>query len=136
MLGIVILTIIISVTELIIPYMTKLIFDKGIQEKNISIFIKLLCVTAFLYVLKSIINFFCNKLYISTSNYVVKTVESDIVDRLIRMPLSFFDKYENGYILSRMNEVENIRNLFSPMILRIIISFFFFFWCNRNTYFN
>lgn len=127
LLGIVILTIIISVTELIIPYMTKLIFDKGIQEKNISIFIKLLCVTAFLYVLKSIINFFCNKLYISTSNYVVKTVESDIVDRLIRMPLSFFDKYENGYILSRMNEVENIRNLFSPMILRIIISFFSFF---------
>ena len=67
LLGIVILTIIISVTELIIPYMTKLIFDKGIQEKNISIFIKLLCVTAFLYVLKSIINFFA-------INYIYKPI--------------------------------------------------------------
>ncbi len=127
LLGIVILTIIISVTELTIPYMTKLIFDKGIQEKNISIFIRLSCITVFLYVIKSIINFFCNKLYITTSNYVVKTIESDIVNRLIKMPLSFYDKYENGYILSRMNEVENIRNLFSPMILRIIISFLSFF---------
>lgn len=125
--GLMILTVIISIVELSIPYITKLIFDKGIQEKNVQLFIILICSAIGLYILKSFINIICNKIYAKISNYVIKTIESDVFNRLIRMPISFFDKYENGYIVSRMNEVENIRVLFSPMILRIVISLISFF---------
>lgn len=121
------LTVLISAFELAIPYITKLVFDKGIQEKNIQVFLSLIVFAIVLYILKSLINIVCSKYYAKISNTVIRIIESDLFNRLIRMPLSFFDRYETGYIISRMDEVSNISVLFSPLILKIGISLISFF---------
>lgn len=118
----IILVIVISVIDVGIPYTLKLLFDEGIQKENFQIFTFFILFTIGLYVFKAILNIVCNKLYVTTSNFIVEGIEKSIFWRLLRMPLSFYDKYGKGYILARMNEVEKIGILFSPSMLKVLIN--------------
>lgn len=119
---VILISFIIAGIQLVIPYLTKQIFDFGILGEEIRTLILLVSVLILLYILSTILMCFTNKLFAEASNEFILSVQKTVYSRMIRMPLEFFDKNENGYIMNRMNEVNNLSTLFSPMVMNIFIS--------------
>lgn len=61
-----------------------------------------------IYSIKFIINISYQYLFAKLQQNIVNEIRMDIVERLIDAPLSFINKREKGYILSRIGEVQQI----------------------------
>jgi ABC-type bacteriocin/lantibiotic exporter with double-glycine peptidase domain len=53
---------------------------------------------------------------------VLTRIKKDLFHRLLRLPLSFFDQHQSGYLLSRVNEVEGLSLFFSNTTVRLALS--------------
>ncbi|MCD6192985.1 MAG: ABC transporter ATP-binding protein [Candidatus Aminicenantes bacterium] len=54
------------------------------------------------------------------------SLKKDLFHRLLHLPLSFYDKTQSGYLLSRIGEVEGLNFFFSNTMVRIVIGGFEF----------
>jgi len=52
---------------------------------------------------------------------VLTRIKKDLYCRLLRLPLSFFDRHQSGYLLSRVNEVEGLSLFFSNTTVRLAL---------------
>lgn len=82
-----------------------------------------------IYSIKFIINISYQYLFAKLQQNIVNEIRMDIVERLIDAPLSFINKREKGYILSRIGEVQQIGAIFSPTIITSFVSVFEIIFC-------
>lgn len=118
------LTIILSSINGILPMMSQAIFDNGILNKNIRVILVLSGGMVLLQILRSFLEF-CYETKIShTGNMLVMLEKNDIFNKVINLPMTFFDKYSPQYILSRINEINSVSNLISPTVFNFATSIF------------
>jgi ATP-binding cassette subfamily B protein len=55
---------------------------------------------------------------------VVFDLETDLLDHTLRLPKSFFDETEVGYLMSRLSDVTGLRWFFSGTMVSILTNFF------------
>jgi len=55
---------------------------------------------------------------------VVLDLETDLLDHTLRLPKSFFDETEVGYLMSRLSDVSGLRWFFSGTMVSILTNFF------------
>lgn len=118
----------------IIPILTQNIFERGVLKKNIYIIISLTLFLMALSIVKIIVNYVYEIKIAKTANEIIMLEKNEIINRIIKMPLSFFDKYSPQYILSRSNEINSISTLisssvfnFATSILSMILALILFF---------
>ncbi|SHH94761.1 ABC-type multidrug transport system, ATPase and permease component [Clostridium collagenovorans DSM 3089] len=117
------LTLIISFITILIPQISKNIFDKGILSGNIRLIIIYTTSLLLIYFLKSLINVFSNILSGKVSIRLTSQIKKDLYNHILKLPISFFDDNRLGYFLSRVGEVDLLSGIFSTSIFSFIISF-------------
>ena len=60
-------------------------------------------------------------LFVDTTNRIDIALGSEVIDRLLRLPLNYFDRRRVGELASRINELENIRQFLTGTALTVVL---------------
>lgn len=118
--------VIVSVLALPSPYIMKYIIDNVIANKNIRLLNLIILLLFGIQIVKLIFSFFTSYFFGAFSQETLTLMKKDLFHKILRLPLSFFDKNQTGYLLSRIGEVEGLNFFFSNTLVRVIIGFFEF----------
>jgi ATP-binding cassette subfamily B protein len=64
-------------------------------------------------------------LFVDTTNRIDIALGSEVIDRLLRLPLNYFDRRRVGELASRINELENIRQFLTGTALTVVLDAMF-----------
>lgn len=105
-----------SIVGLLPPYLTKLVFDRGVAAGDIGtiIFYGLLAIGALL--LASVLEFAEGVLSSIADSRFIMNLRSQAIERLLQMRVDFFDKHRSGYLAEQLNQVNYVGAFVSPMI--------------------
>ena len=120
------LMIVVSLLALPTPYIMKYIIDDIITAKNIKYLHLAVLILLGIQLIKLVISFFTNYFFNIFNQEIIVRIKKDLFHRILRLPLSFFDKNQTGYLLSRIREVEGLRIFFSNSLVRFVIGIFEF----------
>ncbi len=102
-------------------YMT--IGENGIPLINFAGMIRILVVLGALFVGSSLLTYTQARLSAKLSQSTVRTMRSDLFDRIVKLPIRYIDNHPHGDIMSRMtNDIEHISNTISQSITSLISS--------------
>lgn len=121
-----VLALLINISELINPYITKVVIDEYIVKKNFHIQVELLgLIYIATVILCSVLNFIQSMLLNSMGQGIIHDIRMSLFSHVQNMPLSFFDKNSSGRILTRItNDVEAVNELYSTVIITLFKSIF------------
>lgn len=116
------LTLVSAGLGLLTPYLSKLIFDKGILGNDVSqiVYYGLLALVAYLFT--NAFQFGAQAVFIVASNRFTLSLKEQILGHLFNLSFDFFDKKQSGYLVMRVNEADAIGGLFSPVLFQIFAS--------------
>jgi ATP-binding cassette, subfamily B, bacterial HlyB/CyaB len=60
-------------------------------------------------------------LFVDTTNRIDMSLGSEIIDHMLRLPLSYFDRRRVGELSTRIAELENIRNFMTGTALTVVL---------------
>lgn len=110
--------------QLIFPFITQSLVDKGIVNKDIPFIYLLLIAQIVLYICYVIVEWFRSKILLFLGTKIRVYLMSDFVSRLLKLPLSFFDIKKTGDILTRIKDHHRIKRLITTSSLSFLFSFF------------
>ncbi len=120
------LMIVVSLLALPTPYLMKFIIDDVLTNKNFRLLNLIILLFLGIQIAKLIFSFLTGYLFDVFSQKTLTHMKKDFFHKILRLPLSFFDKNQTGYLLSRIGEVEGLNFFFSNTFVRVIIGFFEF----------
>ena len=123
------LIIVLSLLGLPGPYLTKYLIDDVFIAGNMHRLFLVIGVMLLLHLAQPIVSFFANYSFARLSKEIGISIKKDLFQRLLRLPLSFFDRHQTGYLVARIGEVSRLEFLFSSPIVRVLTSFFEFGFC-------
>lgn len=108
---------------LIDDYITPLI---GAENPVFTPLLKALSVMASIYLIGIIANYLCNRVMVTISQGVLKTIRDEMFDKMQELPISYFDTHTHGEVMSHYtNDTDTLRQMISqgiPQILSSIIT--------------
>jgi HlyB family type I secretion system ABC transporter len=107
------------------PLMTQLIIDKVLMQNSpatLNTFGALLIAMA---VVEAILTALRTNLFVDTTNRIDLSLGSEIIDHLLRLPLSYYEKRPVGELATRINELENIRQFLTGTALTVVLDAIF-----------
>jgi len=111
------------------PYLIKLIFDKVLIARNIGLLNLIIILLIGIQLVRIFFSVLTSYHFSHFSQEVMANIKKDLFYRILRLPLSFFDKNQTGYILSRIGEVEGLSYFFSSIVASILISLLELIFC-------
>jgi len=110
------------VLQLILPFLTQAIVDKGIKEQDIH-FIWLILIGELLIVAgRTVTDFIRRWLMLHISMRINISLLSDFFIKLMGLPMSFFDTRLTGDLLQRMGDHGRIQTFLTSQILDIVFT--------------
>ncbi|HPS64990.1 MAG TPA: peptidase domain-containing ABC transporter, partial [Ignavibacteria bacterium] len=111
-----------SIFQLIFPFLTQAIVDKGINLKNLNI-IKVILVAQFFLVLgRTSVGLIRGWLMLYISSRVNISLIYDFLKKLSKLPMKFFDNRIIGDILQRIGDHQRIESFLTNSTLNLIFS--------------
>ena len=107
------------------PLMTQLIIDKVLMQNSpatLNTFGVLLIAMA---IVEAILTALRTNLFVDTTNRIDLSLGSEIIDHLLRLPLSYYEKRPVGELATRINELENIRQFLTGTALTVVLDAIF-----------
>ena len=98
--------------SLVPPYITKIMVDTVIPDRDSAMLIKVLAALLGIYVLQYIINGFRSYNLRLTGNRITLNLKKDIYEKAQYLPLSFYDKISTGSVINRVNSDANVIQAF------------------------
>lgn len=117
---------VLSVLSILPAYIYQIAIDNGIMRQDYHYLLMMTALLGVIYLGKSVVNYAASVSYTRISQYILFEIHQDLLTRLLRLPISFFEKQQTGYILSRVGETANIGTFFSLTTFRIVTSLFEF----------
>jgi ATP-binding cassette, subfamily B, bacterial len=119
--------IIVSLFQLIFPFLTQSIVDTGINTQNISFVMLILIAQLMLIFSRTIVEFIRGRLLLVISNKLNLSILSDFWIKLTRLPISYFDAYHFGDTIQRIGDHKKIQAFLTGTALQTVFSLFNFF---------
>lgn len=117
------LLLIYSITSILFPYFLKLIIDDAIGKKDVNKLIIITIIMLTTIILMIITNYLQAIKFLKLGQKVIYKLKQIIMDKLMCYTDSFFRKYQNGEIVSIIeNDVSSVENLATYMISDFIVS--------------
>jgi ATP-binding cassette subfamily B protein len=113
-----------SLLQLIFPFLTQSIVDKGIGNQNISFVYLVLIAQFILIVSRTSVDFIRNWILLHISARINISLISDFLIKLMKLPISFFDTKMTGDILQRIGDHTRIEQFLTSSSLSILFSMF------------
>ncbi|WP_442939923.1 peptidase domain-containing ABC transporter [Nostoc sp.] len=114
-------SIVIQVFGLVNPLATQVIIDKvlvGNSPDTLEVFGIFLLVVA---VIEAILTSVRTHLFTDTTNRIDLTLGSEVINHLLRLPLSYFERRPVGELATRIHELENIRSFLTGTALTVVM---------------
>lgn len=106
-------------------YMVKPMLDKIFIEKNQTMLLMLPPALVLLFVVKGVFQYFYSYMIEDVGLNIIKQLRIDLLDHMIRQPLSYFHKSTTGELISRIfNDVSLMQNAVSSALVTILRDFF------------
>lgn len=112
---------VIQVFGLVNPLTTQVIIDKVLNGNSpdtlevLGIFLLIVAVMeAFLTAART-------QLFVDTTNRIDLSLGSEVINHLLRLPLSYFERRPVGELATRVNELENIRSFLTGTALTVVM---------------
>lgn len=108
--------------QLIFPFLTQALVDKGINQKNIGILQLILFGQLMLVFSQSGVGFIRNWIIIKVGTRVNITMIYDFLTKLVKLPIRFFDSRMSGDILQRIEDQHRIEKFITDSFLNIVLT--------------
>tara|TARA_B100001248_G_C27397844_1_gene467028 strand:- start:3066 stop:5984 length:2919 start_codon:yes stop_codon:yes gene_type:complete len=107
------------------PLLIQVIIDKVISQRSLDALQVLGIALLFVTLLEGILGSLKTFLFAETTNRIDQTLGAKVIDHLLRLPLSYFDKRPVGELGSRIDELETIREFLTGQALSTILDAIF-----------
>ena len=116
-----------ALLQLPAPLLTKYLIDKIVPQKNLYM-LNILCLLLVGIILtNNLLSYFYQLMLIKYRINVERDIRNKLIDRVFRGVVSFFEKHQTGYLLSRVDsDVDAVGHLFIETILDIVMDFLTF----------
>jgi len=111
-----------SILQLILPFLTQSIVDKGINTQNLQFVTIILMAQVMLTISQTIVNFIRSRLLLRISNILNLQILSDFWIKLTRLPVSYFDVHHTGDTLQRIGDHNQIQTFLTGSALNTLFS--------------
>jgi ATP-binding cassette, subfamily B, bacterial HlyB/CyaB len=121
LIEVLIASIVVQVFGLVNPLATQVIIDKvivGNSPDTLEVFGIFLIVVA---VVEAILTAIRTQLFVDTTNRIDLSLGSEVINHLLRLPLSYFERRPVGELATRVNELENIRQFLTGTALTVVM---------------
>ena len=102
----------VQLLQLANPLIIQQIIDKVLGQGGVST-LPILAILLFSF-FENILTAVRTNLFIDTTNRIDISLGEQVIDHLLRLPLSYFDKRPVGELSSRLGELEQIRSSLHP----------------------
>lgn len=119
-----------SLLNLILPFLTQNLIDKGVNGKDFNIIFLILLAQLGVYTGTIVIEIFRNWLVLFVGTKISITIISDFLKKLLQLPIKFFDTKMAGDFNQRIQDNERIEHFLTSQSLLTffsIVTFFVFF---------
>lgn len=111
-----------SLLQLILPFLTQSVVDKGIGNQNLNFVSLVLIAQMVLMVSRTAIDFIRNWLLLHISTRIDISLISDFLIKLMKLPISFFDTKMIGDIMQRIGDHSRIQSFLTGSSINILFS--------------
>ena len=105
--------------QLIFPFLTQSIVDYGINYENLDFIYLIVIAQLFLFLTRSVTEVIRDWLLLHISAKVTVAMISDFLDKLLKLPISFFDSKTTGDFLQRIYDHQKVEEFLSGQSLSI-----------------
>jgi ATP-binding cassette subfamily B protein len=113
-----------SFLELLFPFFTQAIIDKGIGHQNISFVCFLLGAQLSLFLGKSVSEFLRERIFMHISSRISVLIISDFLVKLMKLPVSFFGARQMGDLIQRIQDHSRVEKFMSETVLKSVFAVF------------
>ncbi|MGK7925077.1 MAG: peptidase domain-containing ABC transporter [Spirulina sp.] len=106
---------------LVNPLMIQVIIDRVIVRNSIDTLHVLGSFLILIAIVEAILSSLRTYLFVDTTNRIDLKLGAEIIDRLLRLPLRYFEKRPVGELAGRVNELENIRQFLTGTALTVVL---------------
>ena len=111
-----------TVLSLITPFLTQSVVDIGISTKNISFINLILIAQLMLFVGSTAVTFIRSWIMLHISTRVNISLLTDLLIKMMKLPMSFFDLKTHGDIMQRMSDQQRIESFLTGSTLNTLFS--------------
>lgn len=111
-----------SILQLIFPFLTQSIVDRGIAFQDINFVYLILAGQLMLFVSSMAIQFIRSWIMLHVSSRINISLVSDFLAKLMRLPISYFDSRIVGDILQRIEDHERIERFITGSTISVLFS--------------
>ena len=111
-----------SLLQLIAPFLTQAVVDKGIGNQNLNFVTLVLIAQMVLMVSRTAVDFIRNWLLLHISTRIDISLISDFLIKLMKLPISFFDTKMIGDIMQRIGDHSRIQSFLTGSSINILFS--------------
>ena len=112
-----------SLLSLVGPYMIGHITDHYILKFDVDGAIKMALMLAGVYTVHAILTWLQSYVMIYVSQKTIRTLRQELFEKIQSLPLAFFDKRQQGDLMSRMtNDIDNLNAALSQSVVQIMSS--------------
>ncbi|ARV60083.1 type I secretion system permease/ATPase [Nostocales cyanobacterium HT-58-2] len=111
----------VQVFSLANPLVIQVIIDKVIIQNGFETLNVLGVLLLIMAVFEGLLTSVRTYLFVDTTNRIDLALGSEIIDRLFRLPLRYFERRPVGELATRANELENIRSFMTGTALTVVL---------------
>lgn len=108
--------------SLIIPFLTQLIVDKGIQGKNTNLLFLICIGQLMLFSGRMLMDFFRARLLFRLGARTSIILLKEFLAKLMQLPFSFFDNRQAGDNMQRVNDNQRVEEFLTNSLISFILS--------------
>ncbi|OFX84538.1 MAG: ABC transporter ATP-binding protein [Bacteroidetes bacterium GWF2_33_16] len=112
-----------SLLQLIFPFLTQSIVDKGINNQDLSFVTLIIIAQLVLIFSRTIVEFIRSWILLHLGTRINISLISDFLIKLMKLPVSFFDTKMIGDLIQRIGDHHRIENFLTTSTLNILFSF-------------
>ena len=113
-----------TILSLLGPLLIGIILDEYILVKDLSGTVRMLILLGAVYIVSAVLSWLQQYVMIRISQKTIRTLRSELFSKVQSLKVSFFDKRQQGDLMSRMtNDVENLNAALSQSVVQIVSSF-------------
>ena len=116
-----------SVLELVFPFLTQAVVDYGIGNQDMQFIYVLLGAQLMLTLSQGVGDMIRSWLMLHVGSRISISLISDFLNKLLKLPISFFDTRTVGDIMQRIEDHERVNSLLTSGSLDVVSSIFRFF---------
>ncbi|WP_270087402.1 peptidase domain-containing ABC transporter [Sphingobacterium sp. SYP-B4668] len=111
-----------TILQLITPFLTQSVVDIGINTKNISFINMILIAQLMLFIGSTSVSFIRSWIMLHISTRINISILTDLLIKVMKLPMSFFDLKTHGDLMQRMSDQQRIESFLTGSTLNTLFS--------------